>query len=238
MIIKHRTPSRSGLFVHASPASGFFSRGTMNTKTCKKCEKEKPATAEFWHKQREGKYDLKAVCKTCINKKSTLPAASSGMKICRRCGKEHPATTDFFHKSKHRKCGLVSRCKACVSVYRAKPENKQQRNKRLKERRKTDINYQIKSNLRTRLSLAVQGKNKSAATLELLGCTIDRLKNHLEYHFTDGMNWGNYGKWHVDHIIPCASFDLSDPEEQKKCFHYTNLQPLWGIDNIRKGGKS
>jgi hypothetical protein len=65
------------------------------------------------------------------------------------------------------------------------------------------------------------------------------LFKHLESKFTEGMSWSNYGYkgWHVDHIKPCASFDLSDPEEQKKCFHYTNLQPLWWYDNFKKGAK-
>jgi hypothetical protein len=69
----------------------------------------------------------------------------------------------------------------------------------------------------------------------MLGCTIEELWKHLEKKFKPGMTKENHGKWHVDHIIPCAIFDLSKPEEQIKCFHYTNLQPLWAIDNIRKG---
>jgi hypothetical protein len=74
--------------------------------------------------------------------------------------------------------------------------------------------------------------------MELLGCTIDFFKNHLESKFVEGMSWQNYGKgWHIDHIIPCVSFDLSKPEEQRKCFHFSNLQPLWAVDNIRKGTK-
>ena len=65
------------------------------------------------------------------------------------------------------------------------------------------------------------------------------LKLHLENQFVDGMNWNNYGKngWHIDHIKPCASFDLTDPKQQKICFHYTNLQPLWAIDNLIKHSK-
>ena len=51
------------------------------------------------------------------------------------------------------------------------------------------------------------------------------------------MNWENYGVWHIDHIIPCARFDLSDPGQQKICFHYTNLQPMWGEDNLKKGAR-
>ena len=76
---------------------------------------------------------------------------------------------------------------------------------------------------------------KSASTMELVSCSIDKLKQHLESKFTDGMNWDNYGEWHVDHIKPCASFDLSDPDQQRQCFHYTNLQPLWEKDNLKKG---
>lgn len=80
---------------------------------------------------------------------------------------------------------------------------------------------------------------KHQSTFELLGCTLEELYAHIEAQFLPGMSWGNYGHdtWHIDHIKPCASFDLTDPEQQRVCFHYTNLQPLWAIDNIRKGAK-
>ena len=76
-------------------------------------------------------------------------------------------------------------------------------------------------------------------TLDLLGCSVEELWIHLEKQFTAGMTRENHGRngWHIDHIIPCASFDLSDPEQQSQCFHYTNLQPLWAEDNIKKGNK-
>lgn len=72
--------------------------------------------------------------------------------------------------------------------------------------------------------------------MEFIGCSMTQLKSHLSSQFKDGMSWDNYGRkgWHIDHIIPCYSFDLIDPNEQKKCFHYTNLQPLWWLDNCRK----
>ena len=65
------------------------------------------------------------------------------------------------------------------------------------------------------------------------------LVTYIEKLFVDGMSWDNYGPtgWHIDHIKPCASFDLTNQDEQRQCFHYTNLQPLWAADNIRKGAK-
>jgi len=102
-----------------------------------------------------------------------------------------------------------------------------------------DINYKILHNLRSRVCSALKGNPKLSTTMKIVGCSIIQLKQHLESQFAEGMSWSNYGfyGWHIDHIKPCASFDLTNPEEQKKCFHYTNLQPLWGIDNIKKGKK-
>ena len=73
--------------------------------------------------------------------------------------------------------------------------------------------------------------------MTLLGCTIEEMRTFLEAEFEEGMTWENHGEWHVDHIRPCASFNLEYPEEQKKCFHWTNLQPLWAADNLAKGDR-
>jgi hypothetical protein len=102
-----------------------------------------------------------------------------------------------------------------------------------------DPTQKLLNSLRSRLSSLTKDGRKSASTMDLTGCTVEELRQHLEAQFTDGMNWDNYGRtgWHIDHIRPCASFDLTDPEQQRQCFHYTNLQPLWAADNIRKGGK-
>ena len=105
--------------------------------------------------------------------------------------------------------------------------------------------FRLKRNLRRRLTFAIKGEIKSARTMELIGCTIDYLRGYLESQFEDWMTWDNYGmyriggdrKWVVDHIIPCASFDLSIPEEQRKCFHYTNLQPMCSRENTLKSDK-
>jgi len=94
-------------------------------------------------------------------------------------------------------------------------------------------------NLRNRINGALSGINKSASTHELLGCSVDEFVSYLESKFTDGMTWENRGRsgWHIDHIRPCATFDLTDPEQQRQCFHYTNLQPLWAKHNLSKGSK-
>ncbi len=76
---------------------------------------------------------------------------------------------------------------------------------------------------------------KTAHTYKLLGADISTIKIYLENQFKPGMNWDNRGKWHIDHIIPLINFDLSKKVEQEKAFHYTNLQPLWAIENLRKG---
>jgi len=85
-------------------------------------------------------------------------------------------------------------------------------------------------------AITLQQGYKQGHTIELLGADVMTARAHLEAQFTNGMSWENYGKfgWHIDHIIPCASFDLTKLEEQKKCFHYTNLQPLWWYDNLSK----
>lgn len=117
----------------------------------------------------------------------------------------------------------------------------------VKNRRHNDLSFKLLSYLRTRIWRALKNKTKkSNKTIELVGCSIKDLKRHLESQFKPGMTWDNHGsgkngkgmqEWHIDHIKPCASFDLSKPEEQRKCFHYLNLQPLWAKENLQKNRK-
>jgi len=126
-------------------------------------------------------------------------------------------------------------------IYRQnhKKELNEYAKKYINKRSKIDINYKLKNYLRKRIWDALKGICKSTHTEELLGCNIEFLKQHLERQFKSGMSWTNYGKngWEVDHILPCAFFDLSKPEEQLKCFNYKNLQPLWYLDNKLKSDK-
>lgn len=104
------------------------------------------------------------------------------------------------------------------------------------KRIKADLDYKLKRYLRSRLYNALKGNYKSGSAVSDLGCSIEFLKQHLEAQFTTGMNWDNYGSWHIDHIEPLTAFNLSDRCDLLKVCNYTNLQPLWAEDNISKGG--
>ena len=99
--------------------------------------------------------------------------------------------------------------------------------------------YRVKNRLRQKIQICVRNKDWVPKHCLIIGCDLQTFRNHIESLFKEGMTWENYGPkgWHIDHIKPCCLFDLLDPEEQKKCFHYTNLQPLWWHENIKKSNK-
>lgn len=107
--------------------------------------------------------------------------------------------------------------------------------------RKARINnpqFVVKCRLKTRLSHAFKGiGKKTGSTIDLIGCSFMELKQHIERQFIGGMSWERIKEIEIDHIIPCARFDLTDPEQQRRCFNYSNLQPLWKLDNRRKGAR-
>jgi hypothetical protein len=115
--------------------------------------------------------------------------------------------------------------------------NKEKRNKYESNRKKIDTIYKIKHLVRNRISkfLILKKINKSNKTFDIVGCTPHELKIHLEEKFTQGMSWDNQGKWHIDHKIPLSS--AKTEEELYNLCHFTNLQPMWAIDNIKKGSK-
>lgn len=121
------------------------------------------------------------------------------------------------------------------------PEIRKKRAGYMREKRRNCIEFNIACAIRSRLGDAIrsQGARKHAKTMAMLGCTIPELKAHLEKQFKPGMSWSNYGYrgWHIDHIVPLSSFKLTDPEQQRKATHYTNLQPLWRFENQSKSAK-
>lgn len=160
-----------------------------------------------------------------------------------------PEDIGAWKRERNREAGMRCRAKS-LEAYRLRDRESKKayrllhpgvprpENQRKRVRRQTDPVYKLGHNLRVRLKDALSGKTKSAQTRELIGCSLEHLKLHLEKQFLPGMTWVNYGPvWHVDHIKPCAIFDLTDPEQQKSCFHWTNLQPLFAVENLKKGDK-
>jgi len=106
-----------------------------------------------------------------------------------------------------------------------------------KNRRKNDPSFVLMRRERVRVYDVLKGIRKTAKTETLLGCSYDFFRGYIEGKFVKSMGWHNMEKWHIDHIRPLSSFDLNDAEQQKKAFHYTNQQPLWAMDNLKKGAK-
>lgn len=112
------------------------------------------------------------------------------------------------------------------------------KNKYEYDKTRANVGYLIQKRLRSRVRAALVNKSKKAyRTMELVGCTMDFLMKHIEELFLEGMSWDNVRDWHIDHKKPCVLFDLTNEQQQKECFNWKNLQPLWGIDNLKKGAK-
>ena len=173
----------------------------------------------------------------------TKNIAPTGFKKCGRCHVDKEIIgfgVDNKRKDKHNPI-----CKMCLEINRDSEDFKFTR--RIREQKYKQLprtpRQKINSSVRRRLKHALHWKKNvnKAKTVELIGCSVNELRCHLESKFQTGMSWENYGfgddKWHIDHIIPCKNFNLFEISEQKKCFHYSNLQPLWQKDNLSKGCK-
>jgi hypothetical protein len=154
---------------------------------------------------------------------------------CRDCSNEKQSRDKTIYTEEERK----QKGREYYNRVKKTKEFWEKRRKYHHHKKSSDINYVLVRRLRKRLYDALKSAKKSSSALKLLGCSIEELKKHLESQFTEGMSWENHGYygWHIDHIKPCYAFDLTDPEEQKKCFHWTNLQPLWWWENLEKGAR-
>ena len=166
------------------------------------------------------------------------------VKTCKTCGvtKERKR----FYKNSGMADGREGNCKACRRAtirerYQHDPEHREIHNRRCMarqaERYNNDEAYRLTSLLRCRMRSALDGRSKAGKSIELLGCTPEYLKQHLESLFTDGMAWGQKGLWHCDHILPVTAFDLTDEKQQRYAFHWSNLQPLSAEANLCKSDK-
>ena len=206
----------------------------MKTKICTKCGIEKELS-EFY-KDKSTKTGLTNNCKLCRNKYSKKYNDQNRLLISQRKKSYYKNNMEkILENNKIFRANNPDYMKNYDIINREILYKK--RNVYTKNKRKCNIAFKLRCYLASRIWSALKSNSKSKQTLELLGCSIEFLKKHLESLFTKGMTWDNYGDWHVDHIKPCALFDLSKPDEQQKCFNYTNLQPLWAIDNLKKADK-
>lgn len=134
--------------------------------------------------------------------------------------------------------------------YKSRPDVRERHNtnrrKYCKQKYHEDLEFKLRSVLRNRLRIAVRrfqldGQDNSPSAIGSLGCSIPELIAHIESKFLPGMTWDNWTRvdlheqaWNIDHVRPLSGFDLSDPEQVMQASHYTNLAPMWAVDNIRK----
>ncbi len=232
-------------------------------KRCVTCKLEKPQ--EEFHRNKRKPDGLSVSCKKCAidrvkiwalnNKEKSRENYNNWVSLNRQRKLEIQKT----YRDKHNE---EIKLKQRIRRSKFRDSDREKNRKRQKERMLTDPVFALTRTLRRRFSDALKKQccNKETSALKLLGCTIPELKQYLESKFIEGMTWENRGSgillengkpvrdengmtilvkcWHIDHIKCCDSFDLSDLEQQKQCFHYTNLQPLWATDNISKGSKT
>lgn len=204
----------------------------MTAKPCIKCGEVKPL--EEFHKHATCKDGRRNMCKACQNEYNKK-YVEDNLQWAKNNDKK------WYKKNREKKLRYLEENKeerkAKAKVYKA--NNRDKINKWKRDKMESDINFRIAERCRSRIHGALNGSRKSRKTFDLIGCSPEELREHLENQFKEGMDWGNWGVhgWHIDHIRPCASFDLSDPKQQVECFHYTNLQPLWADENRTKWAK-
>ena len=151
---------------------------------------------------------------------------------CSRCKEWRPVTG--YAAAPTRWCKIRAQCKVCDQEQRTatKSHRAAYMKQYEKARKAVDPVFALTKVLRTKVKNALVGKLDKTASI--LGCSIAEFRDHLASKFQSGMTWANHGTWHLDHITPVARFDLTDPEQQRLCFHWSNYQPLWSADNMSK----
>ena len=209
--------------------------------------------------------DLTEPKKNCLVSNDNVPSditngtkTNSTQNLCDDIGKNekrrlqlNAANRTWYHKTKtkrneysrkyHKKWRLKNKehLRELRKNYRLKNKNviREYHAKYCNNRRKNDVLFKISCGLRNRIGTAIKGNWKSGSAVRDLGCSIEDFKKYIEPKFQLGMSWSNYGKWHLDHIIPLSSFDLKNKEQFLKACHYTNYQPLWKLDNLQKSNR-
>jgi transketolase len=204
------------------------------TKMCNICQQVKEVSQ--FHKWKHGPDGLKRECKECRKKETKSYYQKNSESIKSKVSDYRKNNPDKVKEVKKR---IYERNKETIlqTNQQYKTKNRKKITSRNLGRRKSDPIHNLKHVMNSRLRIFLKSKNisKKNRTFEVVGCTPMELKEHLESKFINGMSWDNQGDWHIDHIIPLSS--ANNEEEIYKLCRYSNLQPLWAIDNIKKGNK-
>lgn len=210
-------------------------------KKCSECGEIFFANLINYFAEKRGKYGLRSKCKKCFQAKSkAIKAIPKNREKSRIAGKKHYAENK---KACAEKWKIYYNANSEHLKEKAKIWGKANRDKgRIYDRkRREDVGFRISSSISRsiRQSLLKHSGKNGAPWESLVGFTIKQLKRHLEKQFTNGMDWNNYGEWHIDHKIPQSVFNFTKPDHEdfKKCWALSNLQPLWALENVSKGAK-
>lgn len=205
-----------------------------NYKQCQACGMEKPLNDFSLYSPQKSIIGFHNRCNQCITDsipemdKLTLDT-KRGWKRCNKC--EQTFNITEFDKD-NRFNVYLTYCKGCI---------KKKTNKNRNKRKKTNHSYRLRTSIGYRIKRVLNGIRKSDKCMNLLGLSLKEFEVYLESKFQPGMTWDNHGfgndKWHIDHILPSSLFDMNDEKQQRICFHYTNLQPMWQHNNISKNDK-
>lgn len=226
-------------------------------KKCNKCNEIR--SFDLFYIRRRNRDGHNGVCKICTKKgprDKHVMVGNIESKWCKACDQTKALTE--FNKNSVRWNSLTLDCTDCIaqkrnycyvqvrkrkyktrSYTRKRRERLKELGKRRQRLRMQDPMKKVVHLMRVRMNLALKNNTKSMHTKQMVGASMQEVKEWLESHFSKGMSWENHNKhgWHIDHRIPVAAWDLSNPIEQQMCFSYLNLYPMWAKKNLSKGGK-
>ena len=211
----------------------------MIKKKCSKCNIEKDHNCFF--SDSKAKDGLYSSCKQCKNNSSDKMKRLVYQKEYKDKNKDK--IKQFYENNKEAKLDYEKKYyeqnkdKVLLTCKRYREENKDKISLTYKNKYNNNLLFKIGVLLRARLYHAIKDDQKSGSAISDLGCSIDVFKSYFESKFQEGMTWENHGEWHIDHIRPLSSFDLTNEEEFKTACNYSNLQPLWAEDNLKKSDK-
>jgi len=220
------------------------------SKVCSQCKVSLPLTSFYLDRSVFTKVAYRSKCKVCCKKnnnlrKTHIPNKAVKEKKCSSCSgvKKY---SDFYVSKRHLD-GYFKECISCIEVKR-KNKGNNPGFKRTKEymiaynkKRNSEPNYKLKYALRSNLHShirRIENGVKSERTLTYVGCSLDFLKSWFEFQFDQHMTWDNHGTyWHIDHIMPCSSFNLTKNDMLHACYNWSNLRPVNALENLSKGDK-